>query len=211
MARRPSPKASLRGARAPRAPAPPAAARVPSLPEGLVPLGEIGRAHGLKGEVRIKSFTDDPVAIGAYGPLVLDDGTPAVLGAVRPLTGTADMVLARIDGVTTREAAEVLNRRRLLIPRDRLPPPDDEDEFLAADLVGLSVETPDGRTIGTVIGVPDFGGGDLLEIRPPRGPTAFLPFTKAFVPTIDLAARRLVVEAPDDLFEPAKPHGDERS
>jgi 16S rRNA processing protein RimM len=161
--------------------------------------------------VRIKSFTDDPVAIGSYGPLVLEDGTRAVLQGVRPLSGTADMVLARIDGVTTREAAESLNRRRLLVPRDRLPPPEDEDEFLAADLVGLPVETPKGEIIGTIVGVPDFGGGDLLEIRPPRGPTAFLPFTKAFVPVVDLANRRIVVEAPDDLFDPAKPHGDERS
>ncbi len=174
-------------------------------------MGEIGRAHGLKGEVRIKSFTADPVAIGSYGPLFLDDGAKAVLQGVRPVAGTADMVLARIEGVTTREAAEALNRRQLLVSRDRLPPPEDEDEFLATDLVGLAVETPDGRVIGTIVGVPDFGGGDLLEIRPPRGPTAFLPFTKAFVPVVDLPGRRVVAEAPDDLFDPAKPHGDERS
>jgi 16S rRNA processing protein RimM len=118
------------------------------------------------------------------------------------------MVLARIEGVTTREAADALNRRRLLVPRDRLPPPEDEDEFLAADLVGLAVETASGERLGTVVGVPNYGGGDLLEIRPPRGPTALLPFTKAFVPVIDVPGGRVVVEAPADLFEPARPGPD---
>jgi 16S rRNA processing protein RimM len=155
--------------------------------------------------VRIKSFTEDPVGIGAYGPLLLEDGRSVELEGVRPVAGTPDMVLARLKGVATREAAEAFNRRRLLIPRDRLPPPDDEDEFLAADLVGLCVVTASGDAIGTIVAVPNYGGGDLLEIRPPRGPTALLPFTKAFVPTVDLAGRRVVVEAPDDLFEPARP------
>ncbi len=198
MARRPRIPARRDAGPAPPAPAAP-------LPDGLVPLGEIGRAHGLKGEVRIKSFTADPVAIGGYGPLLLEDGRSVALEAVRAVAGTPDMVLARVAGVTSREAAEALNRRRLLVPRDRLPPPDDEDEFLAADLVGLAVETASGARIGTVADVPNYGGGDLLEIRPPRGPTALLPFTKAFVPLVDIPGGRVVVEAPDDLFEPARP------
>jgi 16S rRNA processing protein RimM len=180
----------------------------PALPEGLVPLGEFGRAHGLKGEVRVKSFTEDPVAIGSYGPLLLEDGRTVVLQGVRPVPGTPDMVLARVEGIASREAAEALNRRRLLVPRDRLPPPEDEDEYLAADLVGLAVETASGERIGTVVAVPNFGGGDLLEIRPPRGPTGLLPFTKAFVPVVDVKGGRVVVEAPADLFEPARPGPD---
>ena len=109
-------------------------------------------------------------------------------------------------GLAKTVTAETLNRVRLLVPRDRLPPPGDEDEFLLADLVGLSVETAAGEAIGTVAAVPNYGGGDLLEIAPAGGgPTALLPFTKAFVPLVDVAAGRIVVDAPADLFDDRKP------
>jgi len=177
----------------------------PSQAEGhgdLILLGEFGRAHGLKGEVRLKSFTAEPAAIASYGPLVTDDRRRFVLKSVRAASGgSPDMLVARVEGVATREAAEALNRLRLYVGRDQLPPPEGEDEFLAADLVGLVVEDRAGRVLGTVVAVPDYGGGDLLEIAPPRGPTALLPFTKAFVPTVDLARKRVVVDPPDDLFE----------
>jgi 16S rRNA processing protein RimM len=169
--------------------------------ENLILLGEFGRAHGLRGEVRLKSFTAEPAAIAAYGPLAGDDGRRFVLTGVRPAGGAPDMLVARVEGVETREAAEALNRVRLHAPRGRLPPPE-EGEFLAADLIGLAVETAGGETLGTIVSVPDYGGGDLLEIAPAGGgPTALLPFTKAFVPTVDLAGRRVVVDAPKDLFE----------
>ncbi|WP_373696725.1 ribosome maturation factor RimM [Microvirga yunnanensis] len=174
--------------------------------DDLVLVGEFGRAHGLKGEVRLKSHTGDPQAIAGYRPLIASDGRSLSLKSVRPAPGGApDLLIAVVDRVTTREAAEALNRVHLYVERDRLPPPDEDDEFLLADLIGLSVQTEAGETIGTVIDVPNYGGGDLLEIAPAQtGPTAFLPFTKAFVLVVDLVAKRLVAVPPDDLFEPAK-------
>jgi 16S rRNA processing protein RimM len=155
----------------------------------------------LRGEVRLKSFTAEPAAIATYGPLVADGGRRLVLTGVRPAGGAPDMLVVRVEGIATREAAKALNRIRLHAPRDRLPPPE-EDEFLAADLIGLAVETAAGETLGTVVAVPDYGGGDLLEIAPAGGGrTALLPFTKAFVPAVDLTGRRVVVDPPDDLFE----------
>jgi 16S rRNA processing protein RimM len=175
--------------------------------DDLVLVGEFGRAHGLKGEVRLKSHTGDPQAIADYRPLIASDGRTYSLKNVRTAPGgAADLLIAVVDGVTTREAAEALNRVQLHVERDRLPPPDEEDEFLLADLIGLSVQTEAGEIIGTVVAVPNYGGGDLLEFAPAqKGPTALLPFTRAFVPVVDIAARRIVAAPPDDLFEQAKP------
>jgi 16S rRNA processing protein RimM len=180
----------------------------PSLIKGegdrLVLLGEFGRAHGLKGEVRLKSFAEHPEAIARYSPLQDERGRSFALMQVRPAGGgSADMLVARVEGIATREAAEALNRVRLYAPRARLSAAADEDEFLAADLVGLRAETSSGEVLGTIVAVPNSGGGDLLEIAPPRGPTALLPFTRAFVPVIDVTGGRLIIEPPDDLFEPA--------
>ncbi|WP_348270391.1 ribosome maturation factor RimM [Microvirga sp. BSC39] len=174
--------------------------------DNLVLVGEFGRAHGLKGEVRLKSHTGDPRDIADYKPLQASNGRTYSLKTVRSAPGgTPDLLIAAVDGITTREAAEALNRVQLFVERDKLPPPDEEDEFLLADLIGLPVQNEAGEVIGTIIDVPNYGGGDLLEIAPAqRGPTAFLPFTKAFVPVVDIAAKRVVAAAPDDLFEPAK-------
>jgi 16S rRNA processing protein RimM len=173
-------------------------------------LGEFGRAHGLKGEVRLKSFTADPAAIATYGPLTADDGGSLSLSDVRTAPGGApDLLIARVAGVAAREAAEALNRVRLYLDRTKLPPPE-EDEFLLADLIGLAAVSRDGAPLGTVVAVPNYGGGDLIEIRRPEGgATALLPFTKVFVPEVDLPARRVVVDAPEDLFAPAKPGPEE--
>jgi 16S rRNA processing protein RimM len=161
--------------------------------------------------VRLKSSTSDPLAIASYNPLLTADGRRLVLTKVRPAPGaTPDILIALVQGVATREAAEALNRVAVFVERERLPPPEDEDEFLLADLVGLGVERPDGTPLGRVVGVPNYGGGDLLEIAPlGRGPTALLPFTKAFVPVVDLKGGRVVAEAPEDLFAPAKPEPDD--
>ncbi len=168
-------------------------------------MGEFGRAHGLKGEVRLKSHTGDPQAIADYKPLIASNGKTYSLKTIRQAPGGApDLLIAIVDGVTTREASEALNRVQLYVERDKLPPPDEDDEFLLADLIGLTVQTEAGETIGTVVDVPNYGGGDLLEIAPAhKGPTAFLPFTKAFVPNVDIAGKRIVALPPDDLFEPA--------
>lgn len=166
----------------------------------LILLGEFGRAHGLKGEVRLKSFTAEPAAIAAYGPLRSADGRVLVLSAVRPAGGSPDMLIARVDGVGTREAAEALNRTPLYATRDQLPPPE-EDEFFAADLIGLAVADKDGVVLGRILAVPNYGGGDLIEIKPAGGgPSALLPFTRAFVPAIDLAAGQVTIDPPADLF-----------
>ena len=174
--------------------------------EGLLLLGEFGRAHGLKGEVRLKSFTADPLAIATYGPLIADGGRTVVLSNVRPAPGSApDLLIAQVEGVTSREGAEALNRVDVYLERDKLPPPE-EDEFLLVDLIGLAVHNRSGDTLGTIVAVPNYGGGDLLEIKPAQGgATALLPFTLAFVPEVDIAGRRVIVDAPDDLFEPARP------
>jgi 16S rRNA processing protein RimM len=167
----------------------------------LVLLGEFGRAHGLKGEVRVKSFTAEPAAIASYGPLRSEDGRVFLLQALRPAGSAPDMLVVRVEGVASREAAEALNRTRLYAARDQLPPPENEDEFLAADLVGLTVEDTHGKTLGRIVAVPNYGGGDLLEIAPAGGgPTALLPFTKGFVPSVDLARRRVIADPPEDLF-----------
>lgn len=171
----------------------------------LVFLGEFGRPHGLAGEIRLKSYTDDPGAIASYGPLLAADGRRFTLTKTRRAAGEqADMLVVRVEGVTTREAAEALNRVALHVERDRLAPPD-EDEFYLADLVGLRVEGPDGP-VGRVVAVPDYGSGELLEIAPAGGGrTLLLPFTKAFVPVIDLAGGRVVIAPPEGWSdEPAE-------
>ena len=181
-----------------------------SVRDDLVLVGEFGRAHGLKGEVRLKSHTGDPQAIAEYRPLIASNGKTFSLKNVRTAPGgAADLLIAVVDGVTTREASEALNRVQLYVAREKLPPPDEDDEFLLADLIGLAVQNEAGEIIGTVVDVPNYGGGDLLEIAPAqKGPTAFLPFTKAFVPTVDIAGKRIVAAPPDDLFEQAKPAPD---
>lgn len=173
----------------------------------LVLLGEFGRPHGLRGEVRLKSYTGDPLAIAGYGPLVGSDGRSHVLRDARQAPGgAADLLIVRVEGLADRTGVEPLNRVTLSIPRARLDEPEDEDEFLTADLIGLAVVGADGATIGTIVAVPNFGGGDLLEIRPRAGgATALMPFTRAFVPVIDIAGGRLVADPPDDLFAPSGP------
>ncbi|WP_432419899.1 ribosome maturation factor RimM [Methylobacterium mesophilicum] len=191
-------------ATSPRAPAPkPAAQPVPPDPN-LVLLGEFGRAHGLNGEIRLKSYTGDPQAIASYGALLTADGRTLTLADVRPAPGSSpDMLVARVKGVSGRNAAEALNRVAVFVPRDRLAAPEDEDEVYAADLIGATAVDAAGAVIGTIVAVPNYGGGDLLELRPPGGgATALLPFTKAFVPTLDMAGRRVTVAVPEDLFAP---------
>lgn len=182
----------------------------PALPEtdpSLVRMGEFGRAHGLNGEVRLKSYTGDPQAIASYGALIGADGRRVELTDVRQAGGGApDLLVVRVKGVADRTGAEALNRLALYLPRERLGNVADEDEFFTADLVGLSVVDTGGAVLGTVADVPNYGGGDLLEIKPALGgATALLPFTKAFVPELDIPNGRIVVDPPEDLFAPAGP------
>ncbi|MDR4308190.1 ribosome maturation factor RimM [Chelatococcus sambhunathii] len=169
----------------------------------LVQVGVVGAAHGVRGEARVKTFTEDPVSLSAYGPLSLPDGRTLTIASLRPLKG--DMVVARFKGVDTREAAEALARQPLYAPREALPEPD-EDEFYHADLIGLRVETATGDLLGAVSAIQNFGADDLLEIRLEGSRrTVYLPFTKTVVPTIDIAGGRVVVEPPEGaLDEPGK-------
>jgi 16S rRNA processing protein RimM len=160
----------------------------------LVILGVIGAPHGVKGEVRVKSSTGDPEAIGDYGPLFLPDGRKLKIKSLRP---AAEVVIIKFDGVNDRNAAEALKFQTLAVARDKLPPPDDEDDFYHADLLGLRCETADGAEVGHVAAVHNFGAGDILDIRIAGKPNMTLGFTKANVPLVDLAGGRLVIVLPD--------------
>ncbi|WP_089174421.1 ribosome maturation factor RimM [Bosea sp. AS-1] len=165
----------------------------------LILLGVVGAPHGVRGEVRIKTFTGDPLAIADYGPLTDSKGRSFEITDIRP---AKEVVVARLKGVATREAAEALNGVELFVARGKLSAGEDEDEFLQADLIGCSVVGPDGIVLGTVATVENYGAGDLLDIETPDGRSVLMPFTKAFAPRIDIAARRIEAEPPLGLFEP---------
>lgn len=154
----------------------------------LVCVGAIAGAFGVTGEVRIKSFCAEPRAIGDYGPLFTEDGRRFTLRIVREVKGG---FAARLSGVSTREEAERLRGIRLHAPRGRLPALP-EDEYYHADLIGLEVVDTGGAVLGRVRAVHDFGAGDVIEVV--GDGELVLPFTRAAVPTVDLAARRLVVD-----------------
>jgi 16S rRNA processing protein RimM len=160
----------------------------------LVCLGQIGAAHGLRGEVRLHSFTADPAAIASYGPLESEDGRVFEIETMRV---AKDHFVARIAGVADRNAAELLKNIKLYVPRERLPAPQEPDEFYHADLIGLSVVDRADRKLGTVVAVHNFGAGDLIEVTPEAGgKTELLPFDAAHVPTVDIAAGKIVVVQP---------------
>jgi 16S rRNA processing protein RimM len=162
----------------------------------LLLLGEIGAAQGLKGEVRLRSYTEEPAAIARYGPLHDESGRAFKIESVR---ATPKVLIARIKGVTTREAAEALNHTKLYIERARLPARQDE-EWYHADLIGLAAMDRDGKTIGAVVAIHNFGAGDLIEIKPQGGGEPHMvPFTDANVPEIDIAAGRVVVVPPTEV------------
>jgi 16S rRNA processing protein RimM len=160
-------------------------------------LGQIGAAHGVRGEVRLHSFTSDPEAITAYGPLEADDGRVFEIESLRP---AKKHFVARLAGIRDRGAAEQLANVKLYVPRERLPPAQ-ADEFYHADLIGLAVVDRAGRALGTVIAIHNFGAGDLIEVRPAEGKTELLPFDETNVPAIDVGAGRIVVDPPQGLFK----------
>jgi 16S rRNA processing protein RimM len=163
----------------------------------LIQVGRVAGAFGVRGEVRITSFTADPVALVDYKDLRREDGSPGLtLTSGRAVKGG---VIVRAKEVETREQAEALRGLKLYISRDRLPDPD-EDEFYVTDLIGLKVETADGEALGSVKAVQDFGAGDLLEIAPPEGgATWYLPFTREAVPEVRIADGVVVAVKPDEV------------
>jgi 16S rRNA processing protein RimM len=154
-------------------------------------VGEIGRPHGVRGLVKLHSFTADPAAIASYGPLT-DEGATRRFA----VTLLADGV-ARIEGVADRDAAQRLTGTRLYVERDRLPPPEEEEYYLA-DLIGLAAVTEAGAPHGTVRAVEDHGAGAFLVLEH-AGRETLLPFTRAAVPAVDLAAGRVVVAPPAEI------------
>lgn len=172
-------------------------------------IAEIGAAHGVRGEVRVKAHTADPLAIADYGPLHDSRGTIFRIKSLRHLKD--DMLVVSFEGLTDRTAAEKLNRIKLHVDRSALPPPD-EEEFYHADLIGLAVETTTGETIGTVVAVVNFGADDLLDVRRPGRASVYVPFTRAVVPTLDFEAGKALIEPPDGLLDdPGEPDGEDAS
>jgi 16S rRNA processing protein RimM len=176
-------------------------------PQKTILIAEIGAAHGVRGELRVKAFTADPLGIADYGPLHGEKGGVFRVKSMRHLKD--DMLVVAFDGVADRTAAEKLTRTKLYVERSALPPPD-EDEFYHADLVGLAVETTTGEAIGTVIAVANFGADDLLEVRRPGGASVYVPFSRAVVPTLDFAAGKAIIAPPEGLLdEPSEPTGED--
>ena len=162
-------------------------------------LGQIGAAHGVRGEVRLRSFTSDPAAIAGYGPLETEDGRVLEIEMLRP---AKDHFVARLAGVRDRDAASALTNAMLYVPRERLPQTESVDEFYHADLIGLAAVDQTGRTLGTVVAIHNFGAGDLIEVKPPTGGrTELVPFDLTHVPEVDIASGRLLVRPPDGMFK----------
>ena len=159
-------------------------------------VARIGAAHGVRGAVKLWTFTDDPFAVRDYGPLSTRDGPRHF--EVTSARAAKDHLVATFKGVTTREEAERLNGIELFVSREKLPATED-DEYYHADLIGLDAVTTADEPIGRVIAIHNFGAGDIIEIAPPSGMTILLPFSNAVVPTVDIAGGRVVIALPAEI------------
>jgi 16S rRNA processing protein RimM len=167
-------------------------------------VARIGAAHGVRGAVKLWTFTEDPLAVKHYGPLMTKDGTRQF--EVMHAREAKGHLVATLKGIATREEAERLNGLELYVAREKLPATD-EDEYYHADLIGLTAVTSADEPLGRVIAIHNFGAGDIIEIAPASGATMLLPFTNAVVPTVDLANKRVVIELPQEIEgdNPAEP------
>jgi len=159
-------------------------------------VARIGAAHGVRGAVKLWTFTEDPFAVKDYGPLMTRDGARQF--EVTHAREAKDHLVATLKGIATREDAERLNGIELYIAREKLPETD-EDEYYHADLIGLAAVNAANEPLGRVTAIHNFGAGDIIEIAPAQGPTMLLPFTNAVVPTVDLAGGRVVIELPQEI------------
>ena len=159
--------------------------------DNLIQLAVIGAAHGIKGEVRVKTFTADPMALGDYGALLTKDGRLLEVVNIRP---QSTVVVARFKGVNDRNAAEGLNGTGLFVDRSALPAGLDDEEFYHADLVGMDVRDNTGAIIGKVTSVQNFGGGDILELALSGHGEVLVPFTKAAVPEVSVSGRSITID-----------------
>ena len=162
-------------------------------------VAEFGAAHGIRGEIRLKPMVEDPQLMIDAGPLHAEDGRTFTVHSLRP---QKQMMVARVEGLRYRDEAEKLTRLKLYLDRSALPDDTDDDEFYATDLIGCEAVGEAGETLGEIVAVPDFGAGDLLEIRPASGGSSWLlDFTQANVPEVDLEARRVTVVPPPEVSE----------
>ncbi len=179
---------------------------MPPVPQNLVLLGVFGAAHGLKGEVRLKSYTEEPLAIANYGPLKTKSGRLVKFSSLRQ---QKDMLVVRVEDVNDRTAAEQLVNLQLFAEREALGVPEDEDEFFHADLIGLVARDEAGALVGTVTGMFDFGAGDIVEVTPEAGKPLLLPFTKAVVPAVDIKAGHILVVLPEETGDESEGDDDD--
>jgi len=162
----------------------------------LVCVARIGAAHGVRGAVKLWTFTEDPFAVQHYGPLQTKDGDRA-FEVAQAREGKGHLVVT-FKGITTRDEAERLNGIELCVAREKLPETD-EDEYYHADLIGLAAVTTAGAPLGHVVAIHNFGAGDIIEIAPPNGTTLLLPFSNAVVPEVDLTGGRVVINPPQEI------------
>ena len=159
-------------------------------------VARIGAAHGVRGEVKLWPFTQDPLAVADYGPLETEDGTRRF--EIETLRAAKDHLVARIAGIDDRDAAEKLRNLDLFVARDKLPSIEEDDTFYYADLVGMAAVTPEGVPLGTITAIHNFGAGDLIEIATAAGgEPLLLPFTDAVAPNIDTARRQITIVLPN--------------
>ena len=162
---------------------------------GRIRVARIGAAHGVRGEVKLWPFTQDPMAVADYGPLETEDGARRF--EIETLRAAKDHLVARLKGIGDRDAAETLRNTDLFVSRDKLPPIDEDDTYYHADLVGMAAVSPDGVPLGNVTAIHNFGAGDLIEIATTAGgEPLLLPFTETTVPNIDMALRQVTVVLP---------------
>ena len=159
-------------------------------------VARIGAAHGVRGAVKLWTFTEDPLAVQSYGPLMTKDGARQF--EIANVREAKDHLVATFKGIATRNDAEKLNGIELYVPREKLPDTDDE-EYYHADLIGLAAVNTADEPLGRVVAIHNFGAGDIIEIAPPKGATMLLPFTNAVVPTVDIAGGRVVIELPQEI------------
>jgi 16S rRNA processing protein RimM len=158
-------------------------------------VARIGAAHGVRGEVKLWSFTQDPEAVTNYGPLESEDGKRRF--EIETMRAARDHFVARLKGIDSREAAEQLRNVDLFISRDKLPPIEDDDTYYYADLVGMAAVTPEGAALGNVTALHNFGAGDLIEIATTAGgEPLLLAFTEVIVPKIDMKLRQVIIVLP---------------
>ena len=181
---------------------------MPDPADELIRLGAIATAHGVRGLVKVKSFTEVPEDVAAYGPLTDAAGRRSFRLTLKGKAG--GLLLAAIEGVADRTAAEALRGTELYVPRSQLPEPE-EETFYWSDLEGLLAMDAEGRAVGRVEAVLDYGAGPVLQLRLEAGGELLLPFAERFVPDVDLEGGRLVVAPPEEVVVPPTPAGDEQA